>query len=505
MERLVALAEALGQQNNFDEILRLVARHATSLLHADTALITMINPETHQTVKTIFKEGAIVHEPYYHLLNVELGGWVAKNWHSLLSSDIHQDSRFRKKHFQGLPIKSVMCVALRLEGVMIGSLLLLNQKRGGEFSENDLAYLEKFAAITSPFLRNVQKIRQYFAVPLLESALLTKYANVGLLGKSPRFLELLQAVEAAARCEVRVLLEGQSGTGKELVARAIHRFSARHDGPFVAVDCGAIPANLLESELFGHVKGSFTGATSNRKGLLEEADHGTLFMDEIANLHLEMQAKLMRVLQEGEVRPLGSNKLRKVDVRIISASSLPLREMAERKQFREDLYFRLHVYPIQVPTLTERCEDIPVLVRHFLKKFVHQQHKQAQSFHEEILDFMRRRVWEGNIRELENFVERLVTLAAPEMTVLHRDILPSDYQKEFKKFKITPALPAAGRSLHERLAEYEEQLVRQALLDHDWNQSQAARALSISEQTIRYKMSKLGIQKPDDFGERNSV
>jgi transcriptional regulator with GAF, ATPase, and Fis domain len=168
-----------------------------------------------------------------------------------------------------------------VEGVIIGSILLLNKDRDDEFDENDLAYLEKLAALAAPFLRNVQKIQEYFAAPLPEAALLAKYEPLGLLGKSKKFIELLQAVEATALCDVRVLLEGQSGTGKELIARAIHQLSARRDGPFVAIDCGAIPANLLESELFGHVKGAFTGATSDRKGLLEEAHHGTLFMDEI--------------------------------------------------------------------------------------------------------------------------------------------------------------------------------------------------------------------------------
>jgi len=239
-----------------------------------------------------------------------------------------------------------MCVALQCEGIVIGYLLVMNKCDGETFDEAALRLLEKMAAIAAPFLSNVPKIQEYFAAPLPEAALLNKYAPLGLLGKSKPFIELLKAVEAAAHCDVRVLLEGRTGTGKELVARAIHKLSERSAQPFIALDCGAIPPNLIESELFGHVKGAFTGATRDRTGLIAEANQGALFMDEIANLPLEMQAKLMRVLQEGEVRPVGSNRSHKVDVRIISASSLPLNDLVVQQKFREDLYYRLLVYPV---------------------------------------------------------------------------------------------------------------------------------------------------------------
>ncbi|MCI0695458.1 sigma-54-dependent Fis family transcriptional regulator [candidate division KSB1 bacterium] len=496
LERLLELAEMIGQQRDFDEILRVVTQQAASLLNAETALIMMINPQTHQTVKTVFKEGRETQPHRYHTVHAQVCGWVLKNNRAFLSLNIKDDPRFRKDRFKDLSLKSVMCVPLRTEGVVIGSILLLNKDHDDEFDENDLGYLQKLAAVAAPFLRNVQKIQEYFAAPLPAAALLAKYEPLGLLGKSKKFIELLQAVEAAALCDVRVLLEGQSGTGKELIARAIHQISARRDGPFVAIDCGAIPANLLESELFGHVKGAFTGAASDRKGLLEEAHQGTLFMDEIANLPLEMQTKLLRVLQDGEMRPLGSNKPRKIDVRIISASSAELRQLVDSRQFREDMYYRLHVYPIAVPALSERREDIPLLANHFLKKFAPQQQKPVEAFHEQVLDFMQQRQWEGNIRELENFVERLVTLAKPNITILRYDLLPPEYQKEFKKNKATSLAQTIRKSLNESLAEHEEQLIRQALIENDWNQSQAARVLKISEPNLRYRMNKLGITKP---------
>ncbi|MFQ5632730.1 MAG: sigma-54 interaction domain-containing protein, partial [bacterium] len=436
-----------------------------------------------------------------------------------------------KRLFRDLSQLVVLGVPLWIEGVVIGMLILvkesssgirlkktlssviqeesiLTSKQGEKISsghstqkdsfrmtngDDDLAYLERFAAVVAPFLRNVQKIQQYFAPPIRENTLLQKYEAIGLLGRSKPFIELLHAVEAAARCDVRVLLEGQSGTGKEMIARAIHQFSARSNAPFVAIDCGAIPENLVESELFGHVKGAFTGAISERKGLITEADKGTLFMDEIANLPTDIQSKLMRVLQEGEIRPIGSNTTRKVDVRVIAAGSVSLRKLVAENKFREDLYYRLHVYPIQVPPLHERQEDIPILANHFLAKFASQQGKKAQVFHEEIMDFMRHRQWIGNIRELENFVERLVTLSPPGHTILGRSILPKDLLKELKRAADVLQDQHVTQSLNESMAEYEEKIIRQALANHNWNQAKTARLLKISDETLRYKMKKLGI------------
>ncbi|MFQ5865329.1 MAG: sigma-54 interaction domain-containing protein [bacterium] len=498
LHQLIDLAEMLSQQNNFQEILRLVAHKTLDFIGAEMALIMMLNPRTQQTVKTIIKEGLEDRHPHYRSVQQQISGWLMKHKQPLLTANFMSDPRFRNVILNDLVIKSVVGVPLQVEGVIIGSLILLNKKQQDEFTECDVTFLSKIAIIAAPYLRNVQKIQEFFETPLPEQAVLCKYEQVGLLGKSQRFIELLQAIEAAARCDVRVLLQGQSGTGKELIAKAIHKFSARSDKPFVAIDCGAIPGHLLESELFGYVKGAFTGATTDRKGLLQEADQGTLFMDEITNLPLEMQAKLMRVLQEGEVRPLGTNKVNKINVRIISASGSAIKDLVVEKKFREDLYYRIHVYPIHIPSLNDRQEDIPLLANHFLRKFAALQRKQAQSIHEEIMEFMKERTWDGNIRELENFVERLVTLATERMTVLKRDVLPEDLRNEMKNLKYVYDDEHVPKSLFESLAEYEEKLIRQVLIKHNWNQSRAARALKIPVQTIRYKMNKLGIEKPTE-------
>jgi transcriptional regulator with GAF, ATPase, and Fis domain len=497
LESLIELASALGKQNDYQETLRLVAREASSLLNAETTLIMMINPRTRETVKTLYKDVEEAENGPYKFVHAYLSGWTIANNSGFLSENIREDVRFNKELFKDINLQSVMCVPFTVEGVIIGTLLLLNKFEGYIFTESDFSFLHKFTTIAAPYLRDVQKIQQYFTTPLSQETLLKKYEAHGLLGKSKKFIQLLQTIESAARCDVRVLLDGQSGTGKELIAKAIHHYSSRNSQKFVAVDCGAIPPNLIESELFGYIKGAFTGANFSRKGLLEEADGGTFFMDEINNLPIELQAKLLRFLQENEIRPIGSNETRKVDVRIIAASSVSLKQLVEQQKFREDLFYRLYVYPIYVPSLNERSEDIPSLANHFLKKYSLEQQKNIEMFHEEILDFLKYHSWAGNIRELENFIERLVTLAPLDMQVIDSSILPADFREEWKKVEAISPKYDAGNSLEKNILDYEIKLIRKALIECNWNQSKAARQLNISETTIRYKMNKLGISNAE--------
>ncbi len=494
LESLVELARILGQQNDYEEVLRLVAKKASDLVRSDSAFVMLINPKTRESVRTAYAERNVDDEQS-HFVHANISGWVILNNSSFFSPDIHADGRFRKKLFDRVQAKSAICVAFTVENIIIGTLLLLNSEVKAPFAEEDLSLIESLSAIAAPFLRCTQSIAEYFAAPLPKRALLNKYAALGLLGKSERFLDLLTAIEAAARCDVTTLLEGESGTGKELVARAVHTLGRRSQDRFVAIDCGAIQPQLVESELFGHIRGAFTGAVTDRKGLLEEANGGTLFMDEINNLPFDMQSKLLRVLQDQEVRPVGSNLTRKVDVRIISASSSSLRKLVAEKSFREDLFYRLNVYPILVPSLRERAEDIPLLAGHFLKMFSHAQRKEIDGFHEEVVDYMKRRQWAGNVRELSNFVEQLVTLATTKQRILDRRVLPPQLRKELKRGERTREDGSPTRSLGENLTEYEEQLIRKALESCNWNQSRAARMLKISEHSMRYKMAKLRIEK----------
>jgi Nif-specific regulatory protein len=498
LDSLLELASILEQQNDFQEVLRLTTQKAASLMEAETALVMMINPSTRETVKTIYREDRGTDNKSYQFIHTYFSGWVFDNRQGFLAENIQTDTRFNNDILKGLPLKSVTCVPLMAEGMITGSLLLLNKVKEREFSKSDFEYLKKFSSVVSPFLRNTQKIQQYFTAKIPESTLLKKYEAHGLIGKSKAFIELLTTIEASSKCDVRVLLEGGSGTGKELIAKAIHQCSPRMQNKFIAVDCGAIPANLIESELFGHIKGAFTGAAIHRKGLLEEANGGTLFMDEITNLPLELQVKLLRMLQEGEIRPLGSNESRKVDVRIIAASSASLRPLVTAGKFREDLFYRLYIYPIPIPSLADRREDIPILANYFLKNISRKQNKNTEVFHEELLEFLKLRDWPGNIRELENFIERLVTLAPQDAKVLDRNLLPAEFRRENEKIKTSEEKNVSKGPLKKVLSDYEKQVIQKVLTDCDWNQSKAARILNISEHAIRYKIEKLKIEKPPD-------
>jgi transcriptional regulator with GAF, ATPase, and Fis domain len=498
LESLIELASILAKQNDFDEVLRLITQKTSSLLNAETVLIMMINPRTRETIKTLYKEGEENLDGPYKYIHTYLSGWVIDKNCGFVSQNIKDDSRFNKDLFRDINIKSVMCVPFSVDGLVIGTILLIRNAGEIDFTEDNFSFLDKFGAIVSPYLRDVNKIQPYFTAPFPKEILAKKYEAHGLLGKSEKFIQLLHTIESAVRCDVRILLEGQSGTGKEVIARSIHLNSLRSDKKFIAIDCGAIPANLIESELFGHIKGAFTGANFNRKGLLEEANGGTLFMDEINNLPLEMQAKLLRVLQEGEIRPVGSNETRRINVRIIAASSLSLKNEVEQKKFREDLFYRLYVYPISVPSLNERCDDIPLLANHFLKKYSEQQQKEAEIFHESLLDFLKNHSWSGNIRELDNFVERLITLAPPEIKTVDASLLPAEFQEEWQEIEAISPNENPSNSLEKNLADYENKLIRKVLIECNWNQSKAARQLKISEHTIRYKMKKLGISKLDN-------
>jgi len=306
---------------------------------------------------------------------------------------------------------------------------------------------------------------------------------------------VFEIIQKTADSKSNVLITGESGTGKDLVAQAIHRLSRRKEHPFVAVNCGALPENLLESELFGYQRGAFTGAMENKKGLFEVADGGSIFLDEIGELNPTMQVKLLRVLQNQEFRRIGGTDDIQVDVRIIAASNQDFDQLVEEKRFREDLYYRLNVIPIEIPPLRKRKEDIPLLVNHFLKKVAPER---SLTVTEECMERLCRYEWKGNVRELENTIERTVVLSQEErvtMEHLPRHIIEGQLLALPRKMD----LPDDGVDFDRVISDMERDLLTQALAKAHGVKKEAARILNMSFRSFRYKLSKYEIgQRGDD-------
>ena len=322
----------------------------------------------------------------------------------------------------------------------------------------------------------------------LREALGQRYSYPNIIARSSKMQEVLAIVERVAPTNSTVLLGGESGVGKDLIARCIHQQSRRASGPFVKINCAAIPENLLESELFGYEKGAFTGATTSKPGKFELADNGTIFLDEIGDVPGAIQVKLLRVLQEREFERLGGTKTHKVDVRLVAATNRDLRAALEQGTFREDLYYRLNVVPVNIPPLREHKEDIPDLVNHFLASFSGQSGKTIQSVTPAALQLLVNFHWPGNVRELENIIERSVAFANGPMldaADIHLDIVPG-------------AAPAARAFLPEgmTLEQWEDEMLREALRRANGNKSQAARLLGLSRNALRYRLTKIGV--PDE-------
>ena len=300
-------------------------------------------------------------------------------------------------------------------------------------------------------------------------------------------IALLDVIERAAEYKATVLLVGESGTGKEVLARTIQAQSSRADEAFVAVNCGAIPENLLESELFGHVKGAFTGASRARRGLFAEADGGTLFLDEIGELPAALQVKLLRVLEEEEIRPLGESKAHHVDVRVIAATSRDVEADVRSGRFRDDLFYRLDVIRIEVPPLRERARDIPLLVDHFVSHFANTLGKPVRSVSNEALQRLAAHAWPGNVRELRNVIERAIILAPSDCITLNE--LPATLCADAGG----PSLPSGDLSLRKARARFERDWIRQALERTDGNRTRAAQLLEISHRSLLYKIKEYGL------------
>ena len=329
----------------------------------------------------------------------------------------------------------------------------------------------------------------------LKQNLKAKYRFQNIIGDSKEMEEIFHFVEKIANTDSTILIFGESGTGKELVARAIHFNSDRRNKPLISVNCGAIPEDLLESEMFGHEKGAFTGAIKTRIGRFEMANEGTIFLDEISDMSPSLQAKLLRVLQEHEFERVGGIKTIKVDIRVITATNQDLEKAVEQGRFREDLFYRLNVIPIKLPPLRERKSDIPLLVSHFISRFNQEKNCTVKGLSRECLEYFMKYPWPGNVRELENMLERLVILKG-DGTIEVSDLPEKVVDAEVEPFPII--IPNSGISFDMAVSEFEKRLILQALEKTNWVKNRAAKLLHLNRTTLVEKMKRINLNKESD-------
>ena len=408
-------------------------------------------------------------------------------------------------------VQTICCVPLITQGRTLGTLNLASL-RIDAFTPKDLELLQQVAAQIAIAVENALAFKQIDALKdklaeeklYLEEEIRSEFNFEEIIGDSPALKRALSQVELVAPTGTAILVTGETGTGKELIARAIHNLSPRRERTFVKVNCAAIPSGLLESELFGHERGAFTGALNQKIGRFELADGGTLFLDEIADLPLELQPKLLRVLQEQEFERLGSNQTHRVDVRVVAATNGDLAKLVAERAFRSDLFYRLNVFPIHIPALRERREDVPLLVRYFVQKFSRRLNKTVAYVPFEAMDALGNYAWPGNVRELENFIERAVLLSpGKELRIPMAELRSgaAGTAENAAQVSVTPAFALSndGRAAISTLEEAERQHILRALRQTEWRiagPKGAANILGMKRTTLQARMRKLGIRRP---------
>ena len=503
LQALYEIGQALSSVHDLDHLLQLASERVVTLLNIESASIILLDEEREELYFKVAYDSRVGHE---HGLRDErfpakqgIAGWVIHEGQSQIVLDVDQDPRFYRNVdvHTGTKTRSIICAPLRTKDRIIGVMEAINKIRG-VFTIEDVRLLEAFANQLALALENARLIQELRAAQerLSEENRYWREAMVQtvqfetLVGESPKMQDVYRLVERVLNTITNVLLTGESGTGKELIARVIHYEGPRAKGPFIAVNCAAIPETLLEAELFGYERGAFTGATQRKPGRFELAAGGTLFLDEIGDMSPVLQSKLLRVLQEKEFERVGGTETLTHNARIVAATNQDLERLVAEGRFRKDLYYRLNVYPIALPPLRERQEDLSPLTMHFLKRFSQELRKEVQGISNEAMGLLERYTWPGNVRELENVIERAVILC--QGTVVTAQDLPS--LREHLKVPILNGdafrLPANGIVL----AELEKELIRQALEQTHHNKSHAARKLGLSRTQLRTRMRHYGLE-----------
>ena len=482
---LVEASAAINASLNISDVLQAIAHTSAAVLRSEASSVLLLDRRKNKLVfmAAVGDRGpSLIGEEFD--ANLGIAGRVAATGKPVIVADVHQNNDF----FRGIDAKSsfqtrgMIAAPLIWKGDVIGVVEVLNKLSGGSYDDDDLTLLQIFANLAASGAHNA--VQHETVVRENRGLRETLRVRSPIIGGSPALRQVMDMVNRVAGSNATVLLLGETGTGKEVTARAIHTASPRADRAFIAINCAALPETLLESELFGHEKGAFTGAVAEKMGRFELADGGTLFLDEIGDISQSTQVKLLRVLQEKEFIRVGGTRTISTDVRIIAATNRNLRDAMQKNQFREDLYYRLNVFPINLPPLRQRREDIPALVEHFVGISATDLGCKRPTVGDEAMAHLAGYNWPGNIRELQNIIERAVLLAdGGVMTTAHlpREVAGEDAPKDAKS--------------ESSLSGYEKALIIKALRENGWNQSKAARALGISRDNLRYRVKKYDIEK----------
>lgn len=496
LQVLYTISQILNESHDLESIISPILQVISDHLPMSQGAITLLNRDTHQImIESAF--GLSEKQKSLGIYNIGEGitGQVVKTGLPTVIPDISKEKRFADK--TGLHSRrtremlSFLCVPVRTGNETIGTLNITTPNNGAEQLERTQQLLSVIASMTARAVQLRQEMRESTERLMAENARLKKelkekFRPDRIIGRSQVMQEVFDLIWQVCRSEATVLIRGESGTGKELVAQEIHYNSLRSDKPFIKVNCAALPESVIESELFGHEKGAFTGAHMPRKGRFELADGGTLFLDEIGDLSPQMQVKLLRVLQEQEFDRVGGTKTIRVNVRIVAATNRNLEEEISQGLFREDLYYRLNVFPIHIPPLRERKSDIILLCDGFIDKYNKRNHRNIKRITSAAIDLFMSYHWPGNVRELENCIERAVLLSTDQ--VIHAYHLPPSLQSA------ESSNTSYAKTLDDAVEELERELIADALKSSRGNRAKAARELGISERIMGLRIQKYHLQ-----------
>jgi Nif-specific regulatory protein len=503
LELLHEVSASIQAFSDLNDLLRHIMRQIKNAFGIEGASIALHDPEKEEfyfirTVEELNGRDAADEGPMRFPDDYGVGGWVFRENSTVIIPDVANDERFANtlNLQQSFQTRSMICIPLNTSKARIGVLYALN-KSEGTFTDHEARLLEVLAG---PIAVSIENARLYGELKQhadhlasenvrLKAEVQNRFNLQGVIGSCPAMEKVFNLVEKVIDNTTSVLIQGETGTGKEMIARVIHYSGPLRDKPFVAENCGALSENLLESELFGHVKGAFTGAVSDKKGLFEMADGGTVFLDEIADMPPAMQIKLLRVLQEGQVRPVGGSNIIQVNFRLIASSNRDLYQEVAKGRFRDDLFYRIQVFPIILPPLKDRREDIPLLTAHFLDKCARKFKMPVGRVKPTAMEMLSRFDWPGNIRELENEIERAVCLAGQDQEIgidcLSEKITAIAADEPLETLK--------DATLQQTVARLEKKMIIDALRKSGGNRSQAARTLGLTRQGLLNKIGRYEI------------